>query len=87
MSMEAHLQNLANSTRQLLDCDWTSLCLHCPDATLRHPLLSLFSVLHPSLPLYYGSLLDPTFLYDEFLWILCYRKRMAESGKRETEDN
>jgi signal transduction histidine kinase len=67
MATETHLQNLADSARQLLDCDWTSLCLYCPDAMLRHPLLSLFFVLHPSLPLYYGSL--P--IYDEFLWILC----------------
>lgn len=77
MSTETRLRDLATSARQLLDCDHVSLCLHCPVATLRHPLLSLFFALHPSLPLSYGSLLDLTFLYNEQLWLLCDRAMLT----------
>ena len=77
MSTETSLRDLANSACQLLDCDSASLCLHCPTTTLRHPLLSLFFALYPSLSLSYGSLLDATFLYNEYLWILCDRAMLT----------
>jgi signal transduction histidine kinase len=71
MLTETRLQNLALSARQLLECEHVWLCLHCPETTLRHPLLSLFCKMYPSLPLYYGSLPDPTILCNEHLWSLC----------------
>jgi signal transduction histidine kinase len=71
MLTETRLQNLALSARQLLDCEHVCLCLHCPEVTLRHPLLALLFKMYPTLPLYYGSLLDPALLYNEHLWSLC----------------
>ena len=71
MSTETCLQDLASSARQLLDCEQVSLCLHCPEATLRHPLIALFFQIQTFPLLYYGSLLDPTFLCNEDLWALC----------------
>ena len=62
MSVGTRLHDLANATGQLLDCEQVSLCLHCPEVTLRHPLLTLFFEMHGSPPLYYGSFLDPMFL-------------------------
>lgn len=71
MLTETHLQNLALSARQLLDCEHVCLCLQCPEVTLRHPLLTLLFKMYPSLPLHYGTLPDPAFLYSERLWSLC----------------
>jgi signal transduction histidine kinase len=56
------LYDLANSAGQLLDCEQVSLCLFCPEVTLRHPLIALFFEMYGSSPLYYGSFLDPMFL-------------------------
>ena len=77
MLTETRLQNLALSTQQLLECEHVCLCLHCPEMTLRHPLLALFFKMYPSLPLCYGSLSDPTILYNEHLWSLCDRAMLT----------
>src|SRR5450432_1205493 len=71
MLTETRLQNLVLSAQQLLECEHVCLCLHCPERTLRHPLLSLLFKMYPSLPLHYGSLSDPKILYNEHLWSLC----------------
>ncbi len=71
MSTEMRLHDLANSAGQLLDCEQVSLCLHCPEATLRHPLIALFCAMYVSSPLSYGSFFDPTFLSNDDLWAIC----------------
>jgi len=84
MLTETRLQNLALSAQQLLECEHVCLCLHCPEMTLRHPLLALFFKMYPSLPLYYGSLSDPTILDNERLWSLCDRAMLT--GQRISKD-
>lgn len=66
--MATRLRNLAIHARNLLDCDQASLCLYCPEAALRHPLLVLFCALRRRAPLCYGSSLA---LQDERVRALC----------------
>ena len=71
MSTGTRLHDLANSAGQLLNCEQVSLCLHCPEATLRHPLIALFFEMYGSSPLYYGSFLDSMVLSHDDLWAVC----------------
>lgn len=61
MSIETRLHILANSAQNLLGCE-ASLLLGCSDATLRHPLLNLFSAHRSGSVVQYGSPLDEHFL-------------------------
>lgn len=84
MLTETRLQNLALSAQLLLECEHVCLYLHCPEMTLRHPLLALLFKMYPSLPLRYGSLSDPTILCNERLWSLCDRAMLT--GQRISKD-
>ncbi|HEV2655300.1 MAG TPA: HAMP domain-containing sensor histidine kinase [Ktedonobacteraceae bacterium] len=75
--MATRLRDLAIHARNLLDCDQASLCLYCPEAALRHPLLALFCALRRRALLCYGSSLA---LQNERVWALC--AQALQSGCR-----
>lgn len=71
MSTQTYLCAIANSARQLLDCEQVSLCLASPDEALCHPLTVLYRTMQPAAPLYYGSDPASSFWLDEHFWALC----------------